>query len=123
MPYLDARVLDNGLTVLDTESTTLHICSAEPTGFSNVATVTLGNVALSAGDVSAPGAGSPNGRQVTVAAKTGGSVTGTGTAAHWAITDTTNSRLLAANALAASQAVTTGNTFSTASYTIRIPAP
>ena len=123
MPFLNDRVYDNGLTVLDTEATTLHICSSEPATFGAVASVTLGNVALGAADIGAPGAGSPNGRQVTVQSKTGGNVTATGTASHYAITDTTNSRLLAASTLTASQAVTNGNTFATSSFTIRIPSP
>jgi hypothetical protein len=58
---------------------------------------------------------------VTVQALTSGSVTGTGTATHYAITDTGNSRLLATGALSSSQSVTNGNTFSTSSFTIRIP--
>jgi len=122
MPFLNDRVYDNGLTVLDTEATTLHICSAEPSTFAGVASVTLGNVALAGADIGAPAAGSPNGRQVTVAAKTGGSVAATGTATHYAITDTSNSRLLAAGPLQASQPLTGGNTFTTAPFTIRIPA-
>jgi hypothetical protein len=122
MPYLDNRVYDNGLTVLDTEATTFHICSAEPATFGGVAGVTLGNKALAAGDINAPSAGSPNGRKVDVAVS-GGNVTANGTATHFAITDATNSRLLAAGPLSASQVVTSGNTFSTSAFTIRIPAP
>lgn len=123
MPYLDNRVYDNGLQVLDLEATTFHICSAEPATFGGVAGVTLGNKALAAGDISAPSAGSPNGRKVDVAALTGGNLTANGTATHFAITDATNSRLLAAGPLSASQVVTSGNTFSTTAFTIRIPAP
>ena len=52
---------------------------------------------------------------------TGGSVTGSGTAAYWAITDAA-SVLVATGALSSSQAVTSGNTFSLASFTIRIAA-
>jgi hypothetical protein len=58
---------------------------------------------------------------VTVQALTGGNVTATGTATHYAITDTVNFRLLATGALSSPQAVTNGNTFSTSSFTIRIP--
>ena len=121
MPYLNDRVYDNGLTVLDTEANVLHICTQEPTDYTGAtATYTKGNkTALSIG---APAAGSPNGRQVTVASISDGSVTGTGTVTHWAIVDTANSRLLATGALAASQAVTSGNTFTLAAFTIRIPA-
>ncbi len=122
MPFLDDRVFDNGLTVLDTEANRLDICSSEPTTYTQAtSTLTLGNKTLGAGDIGAPAAGSPNGRQVTVQALTSGSVTATGTATHYAITDTGNSRLLATGALSASQSVTNGNTFSTSSFTIRIP--
>jgi len=122
MPFLNDRVFDNGLTVLDTEANRLDICSSEPTTYTQAnSTLTLGNKTLGAGDIGAPAAGSPNGRQVTVAALTGGNVTANGTATHYAITDTVNSRLLATGALSASQAVTNGNTFSTGSFTIRIP--
>lgn len=122
MPFLNDRVFDNGLTVLDTEANALHICSTEPASYAAATTTnSLGNVALVAGSIGAPAAGSPNGRQVTVGALSGGSVTATGTATHYAIVDTVNSRLLATAALSASQAVTSGNTFSTTSFTVRIP--
>ena len=123
MPFLNDRVLDNGLTVLDTEATKIHICSAEPSTFGGVASVTLGNKALGAGGIGAPGARSPSGRKVTVASFSDGSVTATGTASHYAVVDETNSRLLAANALSASQAVTSGNTFSLNAFDIGIPGP
>lgn len=120
MPFIADRVLDNGLTVLDTEANRLDICSSEPTTYTAAtSTVTLGNkTSLSVG---APAARSPSGRRVTVAAITDGSVTATGTATHWAITDTANSRLLATGSLSASQAVTSGNTFTLAAFDIGIP--
>jgi hypothetical protein len=116
--YLNDRVLDNGLSALDTEASHVHICSAEPATWANVATYTLGNAAVS---VPAPAARSPSGRKVVVPAVSGASVTGTGTASHWAVVDTTNTRLLAASTLSASQAVTSGNTFSLAAFDIGIP--
>jgi hypothetical protein len=123
MPFLNDRVFDNGLTVLDTEANRLDICSSEPTTYTQAtATNTLGNaVGVDYPGIGAPSAGSPNGRQVTFNAVTNGSITATGTATHYAITDTGNSRLLATGALSASQAVTNGNTFTTSSFTIRIP--
>lgn len=124
MPYLNDRVLDNGLTVLDTEANELHICSQEPTTYAEaVTTYTLGN--KSTPTVGAPADGTPNGRAVTVSAISDGTVTGNGTATHWALVDTINSRLLAASSLAAGVAVTTGagETFSLASFTIRKPDP
>jgi hypothetical protein len=121
MATLDNRVFDNGLTVLDTEANAIHITSAEATSFANVASVTLGNsTSLSIG---APQDRAGGGREVVVAAITDGSVTGTGTATHYAIVDTDNSRLLATSTLTTSQAVTSGNTFTLSSVAIGIPDP
>ena len=121
MATLDNRVFDNGLTVLDTEANAIHITSAEATSFANVAAVTLGNsTSLSIG---APANRAGGGREVVVAAITDGSVTGTGTATHYAIVDTVNSRLLATSTLTASQSVTSGNTFTLSSVAIGIPDP
>jgi len=123
MAFLGDRVLDLGLNVLDTEASHFHICSSEPATFAAVAGASLGNKVLVGGDIGAPSAGSPNGRQVTVAALTGGSVTATGTATHYAIVDQTNSRLLAVGSLSPSQGVTSGNTWSlSSSVVIRIPS-
>lgn len=122
MAFLNDRVLDNGLTVLDTEANRLDICSAEPTTYTQAtSTNSLGNkTSLSIG---APTARTPNGRKVVVAAITNGTVTADGTATHIAIVDTANSRLLATQALTASQVVTSGNTFTLPTIDIGIPAP
>jgi hypothetical protein len=122
--YLNDRVLDNGLTVLDTEATELWICSGSiPNTYAAANTAKLGTKTLGAGGIGAPAAGSPDGRAVTVATFSDGAVTASGTAAVYCIVDTANSRLLAANTLAGSQGVTSGNTFSLPAFTIRIPAP
>lgn len=122
MATLADRVYDNGLTILDTEATRLDICSTEPTTYAQATTTyTLGNkTSLS---VSAPAARAGGGREVTISSFTDGSVTANGTAAFYALTDPANSRLLATGSLSASQAVTSGNTFSIASFKIGIPAP
>ena len=121
MPFIADRVMDLGLNVLDTEATALYVTSLESVTYASAsATHALG--VKTALNVGAPGAGSPNGRQVTVAAITDGTITATGTATHWAIVDVPNSRLLATGALAAGQAVTNGNTFTLGAFTIRIPA-
>lgn len=120
MAFLNDRVLDNGLTVLDTEADKLTVCSAEPTTFAEAnATYLLG--AKTAVSVGAPEARTPSGRKVVVAEITDGSVSATGTATHWALVDTVNSRLLAAGSLSAPQAVTSGNTFTLAAFDIGIP--
>lgn len=122
MAFLSDYALDAALAKLDTEANRLDICSQEPTTYGQATTAgtySLGNkTGLSIG---APADRTPNGRKVTVAGFSDGSVTNTGTATHWAITDTVNSRLLATGALSASQAVTSGNTFSLAAFDIGIP--
>lgn len=120
MPFLSDHVLDLALAYLDTSSNRLDICSQEPTTYTQaISTYTLGNkTSLSVG---APADRSPNGRRVTVAQITDGTVTGTGTATHWAISDTAASRLVATGSLASSQAVTSGNTFTLAAFDVGIP--
>lgn len=120
MAYLNDNVMDSGLSYLQTNGSRLDICSTEPTTYAQATTTyTLGNkTSLSIG---APAAGSPNGRQVTVAAITGASVTGTGTAAYWAITNGSNT-LLATGSLSTPQAVTSGNTFDLSTIVVRIAA-
>ena len=122
MATLNDRVFDNGLTVLDTEANKIVITSQEATTYTEAnSTSALGDsTSLSIG---APADRSGGGREVTVAAITDGSVTGTGTATHYAIVDTVNTRLLATSTLTASQAVTTGNTFTLSAVAIGIPDP
>ncbi len=118
---VEDRVLDLGLNVLDTEATHLRICTTEPTNYTEAnSTYSKGFKNWGAGGVfGAPAAGSP-GRKVSSTAILDGTVNGTGTVAYWAITDETNSRFLAHGALASSQAVTTGNTFSLGSFDIKV---
>jgi hypothetical protein len=119
MAFLHSDVLDGGLQVLTNDVTILHICSSEPANFAGIASVTLGNKATPT--VGSPAARDPSGRKVTVSAISDGEVTGTDTATHWALAD--GSRLLAANTLASSQAVTDGNTFTLAAFDVGIPGP
>lgn len=122
MPTLNNRVFDNGLTVLDTEADEIHICSQEPTTFAEaVTTYSLGNSDTLS--VDAPADRTGGGREVEVNGVSDGEVTANGTATHYAIVDTVNSRLLATGALAASQVVTTGNGWTTAAFKIGIPDP
>ena len=111
--FITDEALDAGLDYLDTNGTRVDINdTAEATTYS-LATVdgtnSLGNkTGLNTG-VTADGA--VDGRKVTVPAITDGSVTETGTAAYWALTDN-SSILVATGTLTSSQGVTDGNTFS-----------
>ena len=122
MATLDNRVFDNGLTVLDTEANKLLITSQEAATFTEAnATYALGDTTSLS--IAAPSDRTGGGREVVAAAISDGSVTGNGTATHYAIVDTVNSRLLATGSLTASQVVSSGNTFSLGSFTIGIPDP
>lgn len=120
MPFLNDHVLDLALAYLDTSTNRLDLCTQEPTTYTE-ATSTYTRANKTSLSIGAPGDRSPNGRKVTVAAITDGTVTGTATVTHWAISDTGSSRLVAAGALAASQAVTAGNTFTLGAFDVGIP--
>jgi hypothetical protein len=115
-------VLNNGLIALQQLATHIHILSQEPADFAGIATYSLGNMNFGAGNtLTGPTARTPNGSKVTTVAVTAGTVTGTGNAVRWAISDSVNSRLLVDNDLAASQAVTAGNVFSIPAFDFGIP--
>jgi len=119
-----SRVLDNGLSVLDTEADKITVCDGEPTTFTEAnSTNKVGEKSFSTGGAfGSPAAGSPNGRKVTSTAITDGEVTASGEATHWAVVDVANSRLLAVGSLTAPQEVTDGNTFQLPSFDIRLPS-
>jgi hypothetical protein len=119
MPVLYQNVYSAGLGTLTTNGTRVDICSTEPTTYAQAtSTYTLGYKATTTGSIAS---GSPSGYKVTVSALSGASVTGTATAAYWALTDG-SANLYATGSLSASQAVTSGNTFSLAAFDIRLPA-
>ena len=120
MAYIHPDVQDAALTEIK-DATILHILTAEPATYANIATYTVGNKANPA--FGANGAGDPNGRQFSVTAISDGNVTGTNPAAFWCLADVSGSRLLAAGSLSGSQVVTSGNVFTLASFVIRIPNP
>lgn len=122
MAWIGNTVLDDGLNILDTLADRIDICSQEPTTYTEAtSTYTLGNETTIT--VSAPADRAGGGREVTVSAITAGSVTGTDTATHFAISDVSLTDLLATGSLSSSQAVTSGNTFTLTSFTIGIPDP
>ena len=100
----------------------IDITSQEATTYAQAtSTYSLGNsTSLS---IAAPSDRSGGGREVVASAISNGSVTGNGTATHYSIVDTGNSRLLATGALTASQVVSSGNTFTLGSFSIGIPDP
>lgn len=120
MAYINDEVFDQGLDYADTNGTRIDICSQEPTTYGQATTggtYSLGNkTGLNTG---ATQAGATDGRRVIVPAITDGSVTNSGTATHWALTDG-SSLLIATGALSSSQSVTASNTFTLDAISITI---
>ena len=121
MPFINDEVFDQGLDYADTNGTRIDICSTDPSGtYATVTANTLGNDTVNTGVTTDAATGT--GRRVTVPAITAGSVTGTGTATHWALTNGTDT-VVASGSLSASQAVTSGNTFTLDAIDIIIRDP
>jgi len=129
MASISDYVLDAALSKLDTEADKLYITSQEATTYAQASSTYALGVATSI-SIGAPQdrmVGSPavaDGREVVLAAVTGGNVTATGDADTFALVDSANSRLLATGSLTGGgQTVTSGNTFILASITLGIPDP
>ena len=120
MPYINDEIRDQGLDYADTNGTRIDICTQEPTTYGEATTANAFSKGNKTGlNTGATVDGAVDGRRVIVPAITDGTVTGTGTVTHWALTDGA-SILLATGALTASQAVTSGNTFTLDAISITI---
>jgi hypothetical protein len=114
-------VLDGSLDIIAT-GTKLVACSAQPTTYTEAnSTFFLGGVVISGSDFT-KAAGTTNGRKITVAQKTGVTVTNSGTATHVAIIVTGSSALLYVTT-ATSQALLSSNTMTINSFSIEIADP
>jgi len=122
MAFIDDRVFDLGLTVLDTEVDELHITLQQATSFID-ATITSSLGSSATVSIGAPQDRTGGGREVVIGAISDGAVSTSGTATHYALVDTVNSRLLAAGSLGFSQPVTSGNTFTLLLGSVGIPDP
>lgn len=119
MPYINDSVLDNLGSLAGATARRVDICkTAEPTTYTEAtSTNTLGN--KTGLTMTAIANGAVDGRKTDTPAITDGSVTATDTAGWWGLTDAA-SVLHAAGALSASQAVTSGNTFTLDAISITI---
>lgn len=119
---LESRVLDLGLNVLDTETVYISVCSSEPTSIAIAATSgLLGFKSFVAGSAFGAPSDSPPlpARQVASVAISDGTITTNGTASWWAAYAA--GTLHAHGTLSGAQVVTAGNTFTLASFTVKIP--
>lgn len=112
MAFLNDNVFDSGLSYITSNGNRIDICSQEPTTYAQAtSTYSLGNKTSMA--MGSPTNGNVDGRKVVVPAiiaGAAGTVTATGTATHWALTNSSN-LLIATGSLTTSQVVTSGNSF------------
>ena len=115
-------MLDQALQWVEDQTDTMCICSGQPatfdaaignTGTQNLAQAAIVSTAFTIAD------GDASGRKTTIAQQTGVSVTTTGTADHIAFVNAASSTLVYITT-ASSQAVTAGNSMTTAAWDIEI---
>lgn len=100
----------------------MHVCSAEPADYAGIAAVSLASVALTPDTDFTKANGDTSGRKVTVAAKSGVSVTASGNATHIAIARSTDTTLRYVTTCTL-QALTSGNTVNVPAWKIEVADP
>lgn len=117
MAFVNDSALDAALSWIQTNGTTLHICSSEPASYAGIAAVELASAPITIGS---PADRSPNGREVTVPAVSADAVDTSGNSTHYAISNGTDT-LVATNATAGTVALSDTGTYNTSTFTIGLP--
>jgi hypothetical protein len=116
--FADNSVIDAALNKVAT-ATRQGVTSSQPANFAAIAAALLASVTMAGGDYTVAN-GDTSGRKVTMAAKSGVSITATGTATHITLDDATT---LLYVTTCTSQALTSGNTVNIPAWKIEIAAP
>lgn len=118
--YIDDFYLDKVPAAIKADTNVLVICSANPTTYTEAfTTYKLGT--KTSPTLSDPQDAIPDGRKLVVSAISDGVVSVSGTATHFALLDTVNSRLAVAQSLAVPLSVGSENSFSLGAIDVRIP--
>lgn len=117
-------VLDGALNIIKNNCTRLVVCSTEPTTYTEAnATYALGDVTVDSSDFTAAN-GDTSGRKLTVAQQSAFLIDASGTAAHIALLDVANSKLLYVTTCTSQALVANGsNTVTTPAWDIEIADP
>lgn len=112
------NVLDTALEYIQNNADYIHVLSQVPTAYADVATYTLGNVAVTSTDFTGPADYAGGGRQLTVTEQT---LTGTasGTVTYIVIIDSGSSEILAYGDTV-SQPITNGGSLSVPAWLIYV---
>jgi hypothetical protein len=115
-------VLDAALNYVKTNGTRLCVCSTQPTTYTEaITTYKLAIKTISSSDYTGPADGT-SGRKLTVNQEATITVDSSGTAAHIALADSVNSKLLYVTTCT-SQVLTAGNTVTVPAWIIQIADP
>jgi hypothetical protein len=121
MAFFTDAVFDSGLLYVVSSVDQVHICSQQPTTYTEATnTYSLGFASTT---LTAPTAGAPSGRSVTVPSITSTLVTASGTPTYWAVTDSTNTTLVATGPVSNPEPVTIDSYFTLGAITITIVDP
>lgn len=119
--WANDNVMENGLNWIKNNCNEMHICSQQPTNFTEAtSTYSLGSVAMSSSDFTLAD-GDTSGRKLTVAGKEI-SVSADGTITHVALVDTSTSTLMYVTTTN-SESVSAGNTANVGSWDVEIGDP
>lgn len=122
MSNVSDEVFDALLDYVDSNANALYICSADPSTYAE-ATTTYALGSKSSLTVSTPSDKTGGGREITVSSFNDGLSSGTGTASHWALVNTSGSAFLLSGSLGTTQSVIPGEPFGMSSFTIGLPDP
>lgn len=115
-------VLDGALNIIKNNCTRITVCTTEPTTYTQAnSTNALADVTVDSADFTNAD-GDTSGRKLTVGAQSAIPVDTSGTAAHIALLDVANSKLLYVTTCT-SQALVQGNTVSIPAFDIEIADP
>ena len=120
MAFLHDDVYDNGLQTLTDNVDAIHVCSQAPTTYAE-ATSTYSRGSKSSPTIGSPVDGVSSGRRVIITGFTDGTASSTGNITHLAIVDTGSSKLLAVQALIATQYVVSGDPLSLGTFSVGVP--
>jgi hypothetical protein len=118
--FADDNIMDAGFTAMKSAVVREAVCSSQPATYSAIAAARLAEATLTSADMVIAD-GTTSGRKVTVAAKSGVSITASGTATHVVLHD--NSSKIWLVTTVASQALTSGGTVDIGSWSDEIADP
>jgi hypothetical protein len=121
MAFFTDAVFDSGLLYVVASVDQINICSQQPTTYTEATnTYSLGSAATT---LTAPTAGLPSGRSVTVPSTSPTLVTASGTPTYWAVTDSISGTLVSTGPVSNPGPVTVDQAFVLEAITITIVDP